>query len=244
MDMNSNAKELSSKNDPRPHFLFHIVGAGVLALAGAISLAAGIVDREIVRTQENDFAMRYADSPEAFDRAEKYLQYASWIPAVERRLNDVRARRASMYYWQRQYDRIVPQDGDPLAGIPAENVDLQLIAANAAYRKSQPGAKDRTNALRALDAAINAYVAVLRNGAHEAAAYNYEYLVRTREDIDKGRQPADLTERAEDGPAGEQGGIPQQDADKKDLKILIPLEPGEMDKAIEPGKGTPIDRKG
>jgi len=240
MDMNSNAKELSSKNALRPHFL----GALVLAIAGVICLAAGVVDRAIVRTQENDFAMKYADSADAFDTAERYLQYASWIPAVQRRLNDVRARRASMYYWQRQYDRLVPQDSDPLAGIPTENVALQLIAANAAYRKSQPGAKDRTNALRALDAAINAYVAVLRNGAHEAAAYNYEYLVRKREDIDKGRQPADLTEKAEDGPAGEQGGLPPQDADKKDLKILIPLEPGEMDKAIEPGKGTPIDRKG
>ena len=60
----------------------------------------------------------------------------------------------------------------------------------------------------------------------------------------RGVNAADLTERAEDGPAGEQGGIPPQDADKKDLKILIPLEPGEMDKAIEPGKGAPIDRKG
>ena len=121
----------------------------------------------------------------------------------------------------------------------------QLIAANAAYRKSQPTAKDRTNTLRALDAAINAYVAVLRNaGADEAAAYNYEYLVRLREDIDKGRRTADLTERAEDGPAGEQGGAPPQDSNKRDLKILIPIEPGEMDKAIEPGKGTPIERKG
>jgi hypothetical protein len=223
---------------------FHIIGALVLALAGAICLAAGIVDREIVRTQENDFAMKYADSADAFDTAERYLQYASWIPAVERRLNDVRARRASMYYWQRQYDRIVPQDSDPLAGIPADNLDLQLIAANAAYRRSQPAAKDSTSTLRALDAAINAYVAVLRNGGHEAAAYNYEYLVRVREDIAKGRRTADLTEKAEDGPAGEQGGIPPQDSDKRDLKILIPLEPGEMDKAIDPGKGTPIDRKG
>jgi hypothetical protein len=223
----------------------HISAAIGLAFAGAMCLAAGIVDREIVRTQENAFALRHAGSAEAFDTAERYLQYGSWIPSVGRRLNDVRARRASMHYWQREYDRIVPQDSDPLAGIPSANVDLQLIAANAAYRKSQPAAKDRTNTLRALDAAINAYVAVLRNaGADEAAAYNYEYLVRVREDIDQGRRSADLTERAEDGPAGEQGGAPPQDSNKRDLKILIPLDPGEMDKAIEPGKGAPIERKG
>lgn len=223
----------------------NLLGAVVLAVLGGACLAAGIVDRAIARTQENAFALRYAESAESFDTAERYLQYGSWIPSLGRRLNDVRARRASMFYWQREYDRIVPQDADPLAGIPPENVDLQLIAANAAYRKSQPAAKDRTNTLRALDAAINAYVAVLRNaGADEAAAYNYEYLARVREDVDKGRRSADLTERAADGPAGEQGGAPPQDSDKRDLKILIPLDPSEMDKATDPGKGAPLERKG
>ena len=240
MSMNSNARELSSTNDLRPH----LFAAIVLALAGALCLAAGIVDRAIVRTQENGFALTDAGSAEAFDTAERYLQYASWIPSVRRRVNDVQARRAAMHYWRREYDRIVPPDADPLAGIPPENVDLQLIAANAAYRRSQSGAKDRTNALRALDAAINAYVAVLRNGDNEAAAYNYEYLARLREDIDKGRRTADLTEKAEDGPAGEQGGAPPEDSNKRDLKILIPLDPSEMDKGIDPGKGAPIQRKG
>jgi hypothetical protein len=220
------------------------LAAILLVVAGAIVLAAGVVDRAIVRTQEHAVALRYAESEEAFDTAETYLQYARWIPSVRRRLDDVRARRASMHYWRGDYDRIAPPDADPLATIPPENVELQLIAANAAYRRSQPGAKDRENALRALDAAINTYVAVLRNGGNEAAAYNYEYLTRVREDIDKGRRTADLTEKAEDGPAGEQGGVPPQDSNKRDLKILIPLDPTEMDKAIEPGKGAPLDRKG
>lgn len=223
----------------------YLLGAVLLAVLGGVCLAAGIVDREIARTQENVFALRYGESAEALDTAERYLRYGSWIPSVARRLNDVRTRRASMHYWQRDYDRIVPPDPDPLAGVPPESVALQLIAANAAYRKSQAAAKDRTATLRALDAAVNAYLAVLRNaGAPEAAAYNYEYVVRLREDIDRGRRAADLTDTAEDGPAGEQGGPRPEDANKRDLKILIPLEPGEMDKAIEPGKGTPIERKG
>lgn len=223
----------------------HIIVAIVLALAGAICLAAAVVDREIAWTQENFFALKYAESAEAFDTAERYLTYGRWIPSVARRVNDVQTRRASMYYWRREYERIVPQEADPLAGIPPENVALQLIAANAAYRKGRGAAKDRTATLRALDAATNAYLAVLRNaGAPEAAAYNYEYIVRLREDIDKGRRAADLTDRAEDGPAGKQGGAAPQDSNKRDLKILIPLEPGEMDKATEPGKGAPIERKG
>jgi hypothetical protein len=232
---------VSKKKTPPPP---NLLAAVVLALAGALFLAAGIVDRAIVRTQEHAVAMTYTEAAEAFDTAERYLQYASWIPSVRRRLNDVQARRAAMHYWRRDYNQIVPPDADPLAGLPPDNIDLQFIAANAAYRRSQSAAKDRKNALSALDAAINAYVAVLRNGAHEAAAYNYEYLARLREDIDKGRRTADLTEKAEDGPAGEQGGVPPQDSNKRDMKILIPLEPSEMDKAIEPGKGAPIERKG
>jgi hypothetical protein len=222
----------------------YLSGATALAVLGGVCLAAGVVDREIARTQENVFALKYGDSAEALDTAERYLTYGRWIPWVARRLNDVETRRASMHYWQREYDRIVPQDVVPRVAA-AENVDLQLVAANAAYRKSQAAAKDRTTTLRVLDAAVTAYLGVLRHaGAPEAAAYNYEYVVRLREDIDKGRRSADLTDRAEDGPAGRQGGAPPKDADQRDLKILIPLEPGEMDKAVEPGKGTPIERKG
>jgi hypothetical protein len=222
----------------------YVAAAVVLTVLGGICLAGGFVDRQIVRTQEHFVALKYGESAEAFDTVERYLKYGSWIPWIGRQVNDVRTRRAAMYYWQRQYDRIVPQQADPLTGIPEASVNLQLIAANAAYRKSQPAAKDRTSTLRALDAAVNAYFVVLKNaGGNEAAAYNYEYIVRLREDVDKGRRAANLTDTAEDGPAGRQGGPPPQGS-KPEFKILIPLEPGEMDKATEPGRGTPIERKG
>ena len=35
-----------------------------------------------------------------------------------------------------------------------------------------------------------------------------------------------------------------KDSNKRDFKILIPLQPGEMDKGLEPGKGVCIERKG
>ena len=241
MTLNSTAP--SSKNDARPHFL--IGAAVVLAVTGAVLLAAGRVDRAIARTQADAYTgASSAESVEAFDTAENYLRYGSWIPAVRRRLNDVRAWRAAMYYWRGEYDRLVPANAEPLAGIPEENAELRLIVANAVYRKSQPAANDRPATLRALDAAINTYVAVLRDGSgDETAAYNYEYLSRLREDIDKGRRSADLTERAKDGPAGRQGGAPPEQ-DQRDLKMLIPLDPAETDQATDPGKGTPIERKG
>jgi hypothetical protein len=223
----------------------HMIAAIVLALAGVALVVTGLVDREMARAEQDVFALKYAEAGRAFDAAEGYVRYEEWVPWIRHRVDDVRTRRAALQYWQHDYDRIVRGDSDPLAGIPADNIDLQLIAANAAYRKSQPGAKNRASALRALDAAANAYLAVLRNArGHEIAAYNYEYILRLRDDIDKGRHAADLTDTAEDGPAGRQGGPPPKDPNKRDFKILIPLEPGEMDKAVEPGKGAPIERKG
>jgi hypothetical protein len=157
-------------------------------------------------------------------------------------LRNVRTRRAAMRYWSLQYDRILSESSRSAA--TDDNIDLQLIAANALYRRGQPQAKDKRAALDALQAAANAYLMVLKNSSHnEVAAYNYEYVVRTREDIDKGRREADLTDKADDGPAGRKGGPPPEPP-KRDLKLLVPLEPGEIDKGVEPGKGGRLERKG
>lgn len=223
----------------------HLLGAVVLAVLGGVCLAAGMLDRQVVRAQQHFAALNYDEAEQASEDIERYFEYASWIPWIGRRpLNDVHARKAAMQYWRRQYDLVVPRAADPIGAVSSDNIELQLIVANAVYRSRQAQGKDRAHSLEALDAAINAYVAVLRNaGRHETAAYNYEFLVRLREDIDKGRRTPELTETDEDGPAGRPGG-PPQNSNKRDFKILIPLEPGEMDKAIEPGKGTPIERKG
>lgn len=222
----------------------YLLGAVALALLGGVCLGAGLLDREIARTEQNVAAQKY-DNPEAFDTAERYFEYGSRLPWVgSGPLNDVRARKAALRYWQRQYSLLIPQQGDPIGAVAPDNHPLQLIVANAVYRRSQAQAKDRVSTLRALDAPINAYLSVLKNAErHEAAAYNYEYLVRLREDVDKGRRAPELTEPAEDGPAGRKGGPPPQSNQQK-FKILVPLEPGELDKATEPGKGTPIERKG
>jgi hypothetical protein len=233
----------------------------MLALLGSICLAAGMLDRTVARTQQEFAAQNYARADEALDAVERYLEYGRWIPWIGGGpLNDVRTRRAAIRYWSGQSDRIVSDRSDPLAAVASDNTDLPLIVANAVYRRGQPQATDRRTALEALQAAASAYLAVLRNaplndagfpprtparwGASEVAAYNYEYVVRTREDIDKGTRAPELTDTAEDGPAGRRGAPPPQEPNNRDLKLLIPLEPAEMDKGIEPGKGGRIERKG
>jgi hypothetical protein len=221
-----------------------VVGAIVLALVGTIFLAAGLLDRRVADAQREFAAQRYDRAEAALEPAERYLRYGRWIPGIGGALNDVRTGGAAVRYWSGQYDRIL-SDGSDLAAMSSDNIELQLIAANAVYRRGLPKATDKRTALDALQAAANAYLNVLKNSPrNEVAAYNYEYVVRTREDIDKGRRAPELTDTADDGPAGRRGAPPPQNPNKRDLKLLIPLEPGEIDKGVEPGKGGAIERKG
>ena len=233
-----------------------ITAALVCALLGAIALAAGAMDRRLARAQREFAAEHYVRADEELAPLENYLDYARWVPWIANGpLADIQTRRAAIRYWKREYAGVVADQADPISTIRAGNIDLQLIAANAIYRRGVAAAKGQRATLDALQAATSAYLSVLRNigsaprtsdtaRAGEAAAYNYEYVVRTREDVDKGRRAPELTENAEDGPAGKKGGPPPQDPARKDMKLLVPLEPGEMDKGLEPGKGGRIERKG
>ena len=221
----------------------YLLGAIVLALAGGVCVAAGMLDREMARAQQNVAALDY-DAPQAtFDAAERYFEYGSRLPWIGNGpLNDVRARKAALHYWQQQYATIAPQQAEPLADVPADNLELQLIVANAVYRTGQAEAKDRPTTLKALDAGIAAYLTVLKNAARqEDAAYNYEYLVRLRDDIAKGRRKAGLPDMV--GPNGRAGNPPLKAGDE--FRIYIPLDQEELDtRGAAAGKAAPIKRKG
>src|SRR6516164_1919922 len=167
----------------------------VLGLLGGVSFAAGLFDRGLARAQE-DFAARKYDAPEAtLETAERYLSYGERIPWIGRGpLHDVRVRRAAVHYWQRQYEDVLSQAAEP-ADESANDASLELVMANAKYRQAQSGAKDRQSTLQALDVGINAYAGVLKSSSRQdEAAYNYEYLVRLREEVDKGRRKPGLPE--------------------------------------------------
>jgi hypothetical protein len=227
-----------------------IAAAIALAVLGSLALAAGVIDRRGARAQRELAAQHYVNADEALASVERYLAYGRWIPWIgSGPLNDVRTRRAAIRYWSGQYDRVVSDGPDPLTTMSSDDIDRQLIVANAVYQRGVARKGDKQAVLDSLQEATRVYLAVLRNAppgtrASESAAYNYEYVVRTREDIDKGRHAPELTDNAEDGPAGRKGAAPPPPADKRDLKLLVPLSPGEMDKGIEPGKGGAIERKG
>ena len=222
-------------------YLFTALG---LALVGAVCLAAGRLDRDMAHAQQSVQALKYDEADQTFATAEQYFEYGRRLPWIgDGPVNDVRTRRAALRYWQGQYGAIISQQPDSGSGLQADNIGLQLVVANAVYRAGQTQAKDRQTTLEALDAGIQAYLTVLKNATRQDdAAYNYEYLVRLRDDILKGRGKPGLNREPSD-PHGRGGGS-LETGDLSKFKIYIPLELEERDRAGGAGKVGPIKRKG
>jgi hypothetical protein len=224
----------------------YLVVAIALAGTGWGALTASSLDRDLAQADRDFIARHYDTSGDTFDRAERYYALASRLPWIgSGPLNQMRAQRAAVEYWKGNYDAIVPKEAEPIAAIDADNVDLQIVVANAVYRMGQARSTDKAAMLEALDAGINAYASVLRNASGYAdVAFNYEYLVRLRDEVDRGRRkPGD--ESGEENPHGRGGGPAPEQGNASDFKIYIPLESDELQEGSgSAGKAAPTERKG
>jgi len=227
----------------------YVVGAAILALLGSVCLATSRLERQMARAQETLVTLDYEASDATLETIERYYEYASRLPWVGTGpLNDVRARKAALRYWQREYGALVPADRtDPVADVVPDNLQQQLIVANALYRSGQARVKDRAATLAMLDAGINAYLTVLTNAERqedaphlEAAAYNYEYLVRLRDEM--GRRRRNLPPPSSDRPLGTEGQA-EEGKSEDEFKTYVPLEKKEREDG-EAGKDGARVRKG
>src|SRR5215467_300233 len=224
----------------------YLLGAIALALVGAALMAAGSLDRDLATAQEHVVAQKYGDVEAVYETAEKYYDYAGHLPGVgDGPANDIRAKHATLHYWQKDYAAAIPQQTDPIGSVAQDNTDLQLVIANAVFRTAQSKMKDKESTIAALDQGIAAYVAVLKNAPrNEDAAFNFEYLVRLRDEIDKGKRKPGPQELVLKGPDGAAGAPPQIDSSMSDFKIYIPLESQERQDQGVAGKAAPGKRKG
>lgn len=228
----------------------YVVGAIVLVVLGGICLGASRLDGVMVNAQQALLTSDYGAADASLQNAERYYGYASRLPWVgERSANEVRARRAAINYWQRKYGALAPADRtDPVADVAADNIPLQTIVADSVYRGGQTRAKDRAAMLQMLDSSIAAYQAVLRNVRRpqdalygERAAYNYEYVVRLRNEIANGRR-RQLPPPADDQTFGSEGKS-ENPAFENQFKQYVPLEKDERQNE-SPGKFEAPVRKG
>jgi hypothetical protein len=223
----------------------YVIGAVALGVAGGVLLLLGLLDRDMARAEEHVNTLNYGAAEATYQTAERYFSYASHVPGIGNGpLNDARARAASLRYWQQDYSSIIPRQSDPVTAIASDNLALQLVTANAVFRAGQVRAKDRQTSMQAIDAGINGYLTVLKNAKrYDEAAYNLEYLVRLRDDVEKGKRklpppPSALTA------LGSLGFPAKELEDAKAFKVLVPLDSEERNKVGNAGKQEPKPRKG
>jgi hypothetical protein len=222
-----------------------LLGAIALALAGSAALSAGRFERHMADAQQQAATGQYEAARQSLDAAEEYQAYARWLPGRGDEAGDeLQTRRASLQYWQRQYEDLVPAQAEPVAAVDESNDELQLLVANAAFRVRPGRAKDRESLIQALDEAASGYLTVLKNDAwHPDAAYNYEYVIRVRDEVAKGRR-SPPEPKDDDGDFGESG-APAQAPSAGEFKIYVPLQGEERNpEGGEAGKSSPRDRKG
>ena len=221
-----------------------LIGAVVAVAVGAVGLTTARLQGHMADAQERIATRQYDAARDSLDEAERYLEYGRWVPGVgDDSLREVRARKAALQYWQGQYEAVLPAQAEPVAGVDETNVELQLVVANAAFRAGLEGEKDRTAMVQALNEAAGGYLTVLKNNTwHEDAAHNYEYVVRLRDEVAKGRRPPVDAEQGED--LGESG-APSPATALKGFEIYVPLEGNERTpEGGEAGKAEAKQRKG
>lgn len=222
-----------------------LVGAVVLAATGAVLLATSSVERLLGDAQQHVATLKYAEAQASLDQAEEYLGYGTWLPGIGKRAaDDVRARKAALQYWRRDYAALVPEGADPVGAVDEGTIELQLVVANAAHRLGESRSTDRATTLQALEESASAYLSVLKNGTfHEDAAYNYEYIIRLRDELRRGRRPPPSADSKEDGDMG-QSGSPSEATSQQGFEIYVPLESQERPEGGDAGKSAPKERKG
>jgi hypothetical protein len=224
-----------------------VIGAVVLGVLGVACLGVAQLEGHMADAQERLATLQYTAATDSLEQAEQYADQARFVPWLGRdERQEIHARTAAVQYWQKQYETVVPAQAEPVAAVGDDNVELQLVVANAAYRLGQAKSTDRLAAMKALEESASGYLTVLKNNTwHPDAAFNYEYIIRLRDELAKGKQPSQPPkDQSEDADNGESG-APSPATSSKGFQIYIPLEQGEKNPAGgEAGKAAPRERKG
>ena len=239
----------------------------VLSLAGAGLWLAGHTETRLAEAHKQLAVLQYGDAEtqSAAIEQSQSLGLERRVPVVGKAADtDARNTRAAAGYWRTDYAAIAPQH-DANGVITETDPAILLLNANAAFRATQVGG-DRLDTVRRLDTVVKSYADVLKapacgagdrgcDGRAMDAAFNYEYAIRTRDQLAKQRGPAAKapakTAKAADEsdlPAGPtlhgNPGAPPKAVDMNQFKIVIPKRGEERKDAPDAGKGGQKIRKG
>lgn len=164
---------------------------------------------------------------------------------------DIRRTRTTVEYWLARYGEVIEEANGDL------DAEVLLAAANAAFRSHERDGGAGPAQVQRLDGVLQAYVAVLKAAPqHMAAAYNYEYVSRVRDQAARSagkpakelprtaarpRRPGDLPA----GPTvhGRPGG-PPPDMKAEEMEVIAPMNYGDREAQPEATPGAKRERKG
>lgn len=225
----------------------HVVVAVALALVAGVIFAGAVVQRQIAEGQRDVATLNLNRAATTFAEVDARLRYTESVPWLLRRTrHDVESRRAAVRYWRREFETLVAEYPDVGQPDIRDNLPLQLTLATAYVRAGEATADgDRALMLGELDRAINIYLQVLQNTeGHRDAAFNYEYLVRLRDEIAAG---GDVPQRRPPSPLGRPGNNDEMDMeDMSDIKVYVPVDMLNREASDEPtlGSDAPLRRRG
>ena len=220
--------------------------AVVLALFGFAFLGVARLEGHMADAGQRLSTLQYESAQESLAGAGQYADHSRFVPFLGTDARqEIRAREAAVQYWQRRYDVVLPTGAEPVAAVDEENVELQLVVANSEFRVKQTEFKDKASTVKALEESAAGYLTVLKNNTwHPDAAYNYEYIIRLRDQAAKGSQPPPPQKNEEESDNGESG-APTPATSQEGFQIYIPLEQGEKNPTGgEAGKASAKERKG
>lgn len=241
--------------------LSQVLAALVLVALGFACWTAGEVEQDLADAHETLAVLRFDAVDAVYADLEQSVARVPRVPRLtDGLIGDVEGYRATANYWQGRYDAVAP-NGESAGDDEERGPALLALAANAAYRTSETSQGNREALLRRLDAGVKAYGELLTKVPGDAdVAYNYEFLVRTRDTLSKARASdrrgaAVLLARTPGGrvmagdlPDGRTlhgvPGAPPPDTDMSQFKMHIPLRPEEREENEEAGEGAAKARKG
>jgi len=209
-------------------------------LAGGLLWTTGKSEQRVVTAKRALLALNYDAARAALERPERSAMATQLLPGATGLQRIVAEQRAQASYWTHDYGAVAT-DGtlDGASGV------TRLLAVNAAFRRVKLDGSDRGATDRLQEVAAQ-YVELLR--AHPdlvEAAYNYEFVTRTRERLSRPRGARGP--RVDLPPIqtlhGAEGASPAP-ADMGDFKVIIPQNPQERQQRPESGAGGAKVRKG
>ena len=211
----------------------------LLVAAGAILWRSSEYERRLAAAERDLVTLKYEDAATA--AAQPGGRLAGLMP-MSAAAQDAKALASTAAYWRGDYDKAI------------ENPDAKLLAANAQFRKIREQGGSWQAVVGRMDSLVKLYAEILRESPNNAeAAFNYEYVAKTRDMIAKGtprlKPEKDPTDQlAMDLPPGTtvhgRHGAPPVTMSMEDFKTISPMRFDEREDQAQPGRGAVQKRRG